>query len=526
MSKAAKKRSAAAKKGWATRRAKPRTQEKDLREWFADFSRQLRIHGTYDAARTSDDMATYWVNADSYDADSANDKGVRHTLIQRSRYDTYNNGYSDGIAQTYATDLVGTGPQLRMQTNSIGFNQLVERTFFLWMQAVKFRRKFWTMAHAKDVDGEAIAVLRRNPRINHQIKLDVVLYEAEQCQTPYVPFTEPGYIDGIKFDEFGNPLWYDILREHPGASGALSIGMDPERVAADRVLHWFKLRRPGQHRGVPERASTLNLGACFRRLREANLRTAEKVAAWTLLLKTMFEPEQLQAAPPMSTLEILHGMMTALPNSVEPYQLKAEHPGPTYDGFFDRLLNEQARPKSMPKNKAACDSSQYNYASGRLDHQTYYSSLDVDREDGNDLVLDPLFNVWLDLAIATFGWLGGNPANVGPGARFHIWDWPKHRVADVEAEANANQTKLQSGQIFPHRLFSDAGLDWEDECEAAATAYGIPVEELKRRLLDTLMPQAKAPAMPSEESVAAALLNLRSRGVWSAHANGNGAHHG
>jgi capsid protein len=311
-------------------------------------------HARYDAAQNSDEFKNYWVNADGFDADSAHSPAVRGNLVKRARYEVANNGYSDGIAQTYATDLVGVGPVLRMQTGSKNFNQLVERTWYAWSQAVQFRRKLWCMAHAKGVDGEAFAVLRRNPRLNHPLKLDVVLYETDQIQTPFLPFGESGYIDGLKFDEFGNPLWYDVLHCHPGSTNNLQIDFEPEHVAADRMLHWFKLRRPGQHRGIPESASTLNLGAAFRRLREASLSTAEKVAAWTLFLKTQFQPDEMDQVLPMSTLDIVHGMMTSLPNSVEPHQLQAEQPGPNYDTFHRTLLNEQARPKNMPFNKAAC----------------------------------------------------------------------------------------------------------------------------------------------------------------------------
>src|SRR5690606_20535417 len=117
----------------------------------------------------------------------------------------------DGIAQTYATDLVGTGPSLRMQTPSKPFNQMVERNWNLWAKATKFRRKLWCMAHAKHVDGEALAVLRRNHRIRFSVPLDIKLFEAEQCQTPFVPYGDPQYIDGIKFDEFDEPEHYDFL---------------------------------------------------------------------------------------------------------------------------------------------------------------------------------------------------------------------------------------------------------------------------------------------------------------------------
>jgi hypothetical protein len=479
--------------------AKDRAQAQQ--QWIRGYREQQRIKATYDAARTPDDLKNYWANVDGFDADSAHSKHVRDTLVRRSRYELANNGFSDGMTQTYATDLVGTGPKLRMTTGSTGYNQLVEFWWNEWCKAVQFRRKLWCMAHAKDGDGEAISVLRFNPGVNHPVKLDIVQYETEQCQTPMLSFGEPGRIDGIDFDEFGNPTFYNILRQHPGSSlnGTIPLTLVPESVPANYVLHWFKLRRPRQHRGVPERASTLNLGAVFRRGREATLSTWEKVASWTFFLKGMFEPleDEKDPATAMSSFDIVHNMMTALPNTVEPWQPEVKHPGPNYEEFHKLTLNEQARPKSMPLNKAMCNSASYNYASGRLDHATYYGELDFERADCDELCLDKMFTIWYDLAVAVFGWLGGDPDVITAKGRAHTWDWPKHKVADVEAEANASAKRLQTGQVFITRLYSDNGYDFEDDCAEAAQALNITPEKLKERLLNVLFPEKPEPGVAS-----------------------------
>jgi len=494
-------------------------------------NRYAALQGSYDAARTSDEYKNIWANADRFDADSAHSPQVRHTLIARSRYEINNNGYSDGIAQTYATDVVGLGPALRMQTGSEPFNRMIENEWYRWTQAVKFRSKLWCMAHAKHSDGEGFGVLRRNPRVNHGVKLDLVLHESEQFSSPNAVF-EPGHIDGLVLDEFGNPLYYEMLREHPGAVNRQSFDLVPEKIPAEFVLHWFKMRRPGQHRAVPECASTLNAGAAARRWRESTLAAAETAADFTMFIKTTMTPEDAASVAPMSTLDINKRMMTALPEGYDPFQMSAEHPTASYESFHKSLVNEQARPKSMPYNKAACDSSSYNYASGRLDHQTYYAALDVDREDCNDSVLNPAFNVWFDYAITRFGWLGGVPESIGAGARAHVWDWPKHRVADVESEANASQTKLKSGQAFHPQLFAEAGLDFEDELSKAAEAYGVEPNELRRRLLDTVLPIPQQMVKPSDQKpldskatppAAAAVASLANR--LNGHAL-NGAAHG
>jgi capsid protein len=467
---------------------------KELAESFAATHTRQQVQAKYDAAGSSDEFKNYWAASDSLDADSANSRQVRENLVKRSRYDTWNNGYSDGIAQTYATDLVGRGPVLRMQTGSEGFNRMVEMAWWQWCKKTQFRRKLWTMAHAKHVDGEAFGILRRNARVDHRVKLDLVLHETEQVQTPYLPYGKPGYIDGVMFDSFGNPTFYDVLEHHPGSNQVYNRNYQvPEKVPARFVAHWFKLRRPGQHRGIPECTSTLNVGAASRRWREAVIAAAENIADFTMFIKTQFEPEEMDSVAPMSTLDVQKRMITALPAGHDAFQPKAEQPTATHAEFSKSLINEQARPKSMPYNKAACDSSSYNYASGRLDHQTYYGQLDVDRDDCNDLVLDPIFEVWFEYAVVAYGWLGGDPAAVTSAGMMHEWDWPKHQVADVESEANAIDKKLKNGTASLASVHSDSGMDYEDEIAKTAAANGVTVDQQRQINMLLNLPQHVIP---------------------------------
>jgi len=106
-------------------------------------SRLRPVKATFDAARNGDDMVNYWANADALDADSAHSTQVRRTLVKRSRYEAGNNGYTDGMLQTHADFLVGTGPTLQMQTSNARFNSLIEYRWKTWSKAVQLRRKLW-----------------------------------------------------------------------------------------------------------------------------------------------------------------------------------------------------------------------------------------------------------------------------------------------------------------------------------------------------------------------------------------------
>jgi capsid protein len=269
--------------------------------------------------------------------------------------------------------------------------------------------------------------------------------------------------------------------------------MEAERVPAEFVLHWFKMRRPGQHRGVPEISSTLNLGAAARRWRESTLSAADNIAEFAIFLKTMFQPDEMDQVSAMSTMDIQRRMMTALPMGWEAFQPKAEQPTATFESFNKELIREQARPKNMPLNKAACDSSSYNFASGRLDHATYYGSLDIDRADCDDLALDRLFTTWFDFAIISYGWIGGDPIAVSDAVRSHTWDWPKHQVADQQSEASANQVNLTTGATDWHRVTAESGLDPEDELVKQADFYGITPDQMRTITMIRNMPQHVIP---------------------------------
>lgn len=474
------------------RTPKPR---QELGEALAAQARNRRdVHAAYDAAQTTDSHKNHWANADSYDADSANSQAVREKLVSRSRYETSNNGYSKGVTATYATDLVGKGPSLRMTTNSPGFNQMVENEFGRWAKAIQLRRKLWTASHAFFQDGEGMAVVRRNNRINHPIKLDVRLYETEQFQSPWTTYEE-GQIDGIKFDDAGNPEYYDLLRHHPGATGHMNYGQDAERIPAEYVLHWFKMERPGQHRGIPANTSTLNTGAAARRWRESVLSSSELLACFTLFLKSGFQPDEMDSPVAMSTLDIMKGMITSLPDGMDVFQPKAEQPTATHAEFSKSLISEQARPKSMPYNKAACDSSGHNFASGKLDHLPYYAVIDNDRDDCVDTFLDPMFRVWFRSAVVHFGWLGGNPDALSEAAFSHSWDWPRHQVFDVKSQATADDTNLKNGSVSLGSLASAAGNDYEDVLIEQAKDSGMSVEDQRKYNILINTPQHAIPAV-------------------------------
>jgi len=410
----------------------------------------------YDAAQTTADNRRHWANADGLSARAANSPEVRRKLRMRSRYETDNNSYLRGIIRTLANDVIGTGPRLQVRTNDSALNKRVSDLFEAWSLAIGLAEKLRTMRQSKAVDGESIGLLKTNRRLSTPVTLDITPIEADQCATPGLFFPDPQSIDGIEFDEDGNPAFYTILKSHPG--DLFSIDPDFDTVPARLVIHWFTADRPSQCRGVPEGTASLELFAQLRRFTLATIAAAETAADFAAMLETEAPPEGCETdADPFEELEITKRMMTVLPSGSKLNQLKAEHPSTTYPDFKRENISEAARPWSMPYNIAACNSAGYNYSSGRLDHQTYFKAIGIEQYQCETVVLEPIFNAWITEAIAA-----GVIPKLADGYP-HQWFWDGNLHVDPSKEANAQATLLENNTTTLADEWAAKGHDWREK---------------------------------------------------------------
>jgi len=460
------------------------------------WSRRVRsavrfIRAKFDSAQTTPENRRHWANADYLSADAAANRQVRQTLRNRARYEVANNSYARGIVLTLANDVIGTGPRLQMllgDGTDAGVNQTVEREFAAWARAVDLAGKLRTMRMARAQDGEAFALLVSNDNLDSPVKLDLRLIEADQVATPGLALPKAGAVDGIVFDEFGNPKEYHILNAHPGgATGA--VGQDYDKVPAESVVHWFRADRPGQSRGLPDILPALPLFAQLRRYTLAVIAAAESAANIAIFMKTN-APAGGEAAEvePMATMEFEPNMAVFGPEGWEPSQIRAEQPATTYGEFKHEILNEIARCLNMPFNVAACNSSGYNYASGRLDHQTYFKSIRVEQAHVETVVLDRILDAWMAEAVKVFG-LGNLEA--WP----HQWFWDGHEHVDPAKEANAQATRLAGHTTTLAAEYARQGKDWETELRQRAKEVAL-MKELNLTVADA---QPKAPPSQTED---------------------------
>lgn len=423
----------------------------------------VTLHAKYDAAQTTRENIRHWIMADGLSADAAADSDVRKKLRERARYEVANNSYAKGIVLTLANDCVGTGPRLQVLTADNELNKKIESAFSTWTQMIGLAAKLRTMRMAKSTDGETFGILTGNNKLYGPVKLDLHLVEADRVTTPYPKLLDDHTVDGIELDSSGHPSRYNILRYHP--SDLRAAINDYDVIGADAVIHWFRADRPGQHRGVPEITPALPLFAQLRRYTLAVLGAAETAADFAAVLFTD-APANGEAAQvePMDIIELEKRMATVLPDGWKLGQIKAEQPATAYGEFKREILNEIARCLNLPYNIAACNSSGYNYASGRLDHQTYYKSIRVEQADMASVVMDQILAAWMYEAMLSSDFSVLRTLSYLP----HQWFFDGTEHVDPAKEANAQKTRLDSNTTTLAAEYARQGKDWETELQQRA----------------------------------------------------------
>lgn len=435
--------------------------------------RQLQVRARYDAAITNDANRKHWANADGLSADAAATPEVRRTLRNRARYESANNSYAAGIVATLANDVVGTGPRLQVLTDDPDANNAIEQAFNAWARSINLADRLRTMRMARAHSGECFAKLASNPVVPGPVKLDVGLIEADRVASLNYGVLGPYEVDGIVYDASGNPVAYRVLRDHPGDR---SVTLASDVYEASRIVHYFMPARPEQHRGIPDLVPALPLFAQLRRYTIAVLSAAETAANFAGTVETD-APANGEADPvePMDTIELEANSLLTLPAGWKMSQVKPEQPTTSYGEFKREILNEIARCLNMPFNVAAGNSSGYNYASGRLDHQTYFKAIRIDQAHMARTVLDRVLAEWFDEAKLI-------EALVPPRVRVleslpHQWFWDGTEHVDPAKEASAQATRLANHTTTLASEFARQGKDWEAELRQRARELAL-MEEL------------------------------------------------
>lgn len=454
------------------------------------------MRARYDAAQTTEDNRRHWSNADAMSADASANPQVRRTIRNRARYEYANNCYLYGAANTIANDTIGSGPRLQMLSEDMRFNEIVEQLWIDWCNAVNLDSKLRVMRVGRVISGETFGVRSRNVGIDHPVKMDIFIYEPDQIGGPMQTGFDPFYYDGIKYDQQGNPVTYDVYKAHPG--DILNPFMLPtafDQIPADSVWHYYRADRPGQRRGVPECTASLPLFAHLRNLDLSVVQAMRTAADYAMAIQTTasFDENDTGAgsggtqgdgggsgATPMDTFELQRGMTTVLPDGYTLAQTKPEQPHQKYNDVSDGLIRQIGRAINVPFEIIAMDAGKANMSAAYLGRQPYIKAIEVERK-----VLER-FCDWIVKKWFEFLELCDAPELADYRGKFpttkHMWFWDEFvNHADPDKVASAEETSLRTGAATLPMIHAKRGRDAETVLIQEAKFYRVPVEELRKR---------------------------------------------
>lgn len=468
----------------------------EARERIAGL-RSRAVRARYDAVQTSDENVRHWSMVDSLSADAANSPAVRQKFRDRARYEVLNNSYARGMAETIAADVIGTGPRLQILTGDTDAakrrDSLIEARFRQWARAVRLGSKLRALRRAKFIDGEGVALLTNKPRAETPVWLNIRPIEAERLAAPWEDFRDDQGTDGIRYDIEGEPIEYYVLRDHPGGT-TFGISNEGDWIPATEVIHIFREDRPEQHRGIPEISPALPLFAILRRYTLAELLNCEVNAEITAVLETehpelaRFEHEATgtttnspSSYSAFDVFDLERNSVLTMPGGARLNTIEVRRSSTTYTEFKREVLAEAFAAAVMPYNVGAHDSSEFNYASGKLDRLTYGRIIHVEQSQWD---VDCLFRIflswWLEARLVWSEWFRLPP--LAPLDWSVTWHWDGIDDIDPAKASTARKTDLDSGSRTLPMIYGEQGLDWRDEFTKAAEVYGMTFEEYQKAL--------------------------------------------
>ena len=440
------------------------------------------LQASYDVTRDTDQSRNHWANARGETVQQLTTLGNRKSIRDRARYEVRNNSYASGVGHTLANMTIGTGPRLQVVDHPN--RQQIEKDFQSWMRRDSVAEKLRQQRFARYESGEGFLV--RSFDVNaaeDEVSLTVLPIECDRITDPRGGGNMLIGADGINLDNYGNPVSYSVRDE---------IGWKWVTAPADFVIHYFRADRPGQRRGISEVAPALPLFAQMRAYTLSVIACAESAArpGGVLQSSEIAADEDLDEEPETyDKVDVPVGSLLVLPKNRTLSQLKPEQPTTTYPEFKREILSEAGRCVGVPANVMLGDSSAYNFASGRLDHQTFFIAIGVERKFIERVILSRVFSWWWEEYRVLTGLQG--PA---PQTRYY-WDAVPH--VDPGKEANAQSTRLASGTTTLAIEFGESGIDWEEALEQRAieaarikeleTQYGVKLTT------EQTTPQGNAP---------------------------------
>lgn len=443
--------------------------------------RRDSVDSYVDVSWTTNQNGEHWSFATGGDANVVYNRERRRTSRNRARYETTNNCVLRGFIDLRTDDTIGDGPTLQMMMEE---HEEIEREWQAWSDEVNLAEKLDIIWDAKQQDGEGMALLVEDSRLDSAVPLNLVNFESEQMGNPFMSADTLGMYDGIRHTN-GIPESYFVYDFHPDTVRAVPATYTGEWYQPWRVIHLFKKRRPGQLRGLSELVPALPLAAIHRRYTTATLGAAEEAASMAFWLESDASPDDpnIEIGDPYEIVPFVRNQMVTMPYAYKVHQTKGDQPTTGYDTFDQAITIQMGRALKLPA-ALSYSSKEHNMASGRLEFQTYIRGIKKDRRIYLDRdALSKIFLAWMRWYLAEQSGMSVSDIDDAFIRQNypHKWSYRPINHSDPEKQAKADATKLESGLMSDEQYLYEQDIrprehwdSWQRSVDAR-TEIGLPI---------------------------------------------------
>lgn len=420
-------------------------------------------------------------------------------LRMRGRDLVKNNDYARKFVGMCQTNIVGPDGfklQARIE-NRPGIpdglaNAAIEAAFAEWARAadlsatMSLRDVCETLIGQLPSDGEFLVKFVRGAEAGNRFNFALQLIDIDRIDTQYnttATGTGNRITMGVERDAAGRPVALWLFDGHP--NDGPNSSRTRVRVAADELLHRFKVMTPGQARGVPWMApgmlSLHHLGG----FKLAALLAAEHGANHFGFFNTPDGTSPVGAVDeedqPITTSQ--PGTFDTLPPGVTFTPFESRYPSDNFGPFVKVTLQRIASGWGVAYHSLANDLEGVSFSSirsGTLEERDRWAA---DQSWFIGAFLEPLYEAWLQQALLSSAILlpNGSPLPAAKIDKFQAHEWQGRRWewVDPKTDMEAKILSVKAGLMAPQDLAAQMGYDFDAtlakiaQAQKLAQAYGV-----------------------------------------------------
>ncbi|MFX0046313.1 MAG: phage portal protein [Candidatus Hermodarchaeota archaeon] len=484
----------------------------------------LALAGSYNgASRSRKSMQTWGTSGGDADADTLYDLP---TLRERSRDLVRNNPLAAGAINVKVGNVVGTGLKLQSQIDyeflglteeeADAFQRNAEREFAIWAESqdcdITRTQNFYglqDLAFRSTLENaDAFALLPYIERNNRVYSLAVQLIESDRVCNEGWKADSDRLAGGVEKDEYGAPVRYHILKQHPGAIRGIKGRGEWVKVDAfggetgrRNVLHLYRKLRVGQTRGVPDLAPVIESLKQLGDYTEAELTAAVVSGLFTVFVHTegdfsfaeIAEYRDKFGQSSDGEIKMGKGAMIDLGLNEKVDIANPGRPNQAFDPFVQAILRQIGTALEIPFELLIM---QFNssYSASKAAFETAWTFFRNRRKWLADNFCRPIYEAWMIEAVA-LGRIKAPGFMRDPAIRAAYlgsqWIGPAKMVLDMTKEANGRAIMEDRGWTTAATNTAElTGSDWETNQRQRA-------KEVRMQQEGSTAPQPKAVTEPT-----------------------------